>query len=138
MEQEEGKELVRRFYATVINDRDVEAIDHLLAGEFTHNGGARGRTGQKQAVRAFLDGFSDLHNEIETILGEGDLVAAHQTWSGTHDGEFLGLAPTGKKVSFASTAILRIRESEIAAATDVVDIAGLMAQLRDQSQEQAA
>jgi len=126
-----GKEVVRRFYADVINGRDVDAIDRLLTEDFTHNGEARGREGQKQAVRAFLDGFSDLRNEIEIILAEDDLVAAHQRWRGTHDGEFLGIAATGRSVEFVSTAILTIRGTRIAAATDVVGVAELLDQLGD-------
>lgn len=130
MSTEANKELVRRFYAEVINSRDVEAIDLLLSEGFVHNGEARGREGQKRAVRAFLDGFADLHNEIELILAEGDLVAAHQTWSGTHSGPFLGVEATGRKVSFPSTAVLRIEDGTIAEATDVVGVAELMQQLR--------
>lgn len=126
---EQNKDLVRRFYAEVINRRDVDAIDDLLAEDFVHNGERRGSEGQKPAVRVFLDGFSDLHNEIELILAEGDLVAAHQTWTGTHDGEFAGVPATGKRVSFGSTAVLRIEGDRIAEARDVVDVMGLMQQL---------
>jgi steroid delta-isomerase-like uncharacterized protein len=129
MGSDEAKELVRRFYREAINGRDLDAIDRLLSEDFTHNGEQRGRDQQKEAVRAFLTGFSDLRNEITIILAEGDLVAAHQTWTGTHDGEFLGYAPSGRQVSFVSTAILRVRGSEIAEATDVVGIAELMPQL---------
>jgi len=125
---EENKELVRRFYREVINERRIDSIDELLSEDFVHNGEARGREGQKPAVQSFLDGFSDLHDEIELILAEGDLVAAHQTWTGTHDGEFLGIAATGVKVSFGSTAVLRISGDQIAEAWDVVDLARLFAQ----------
>jgi steroid delta-isomerase-like uncharacterized protein len=126
---EDNKELVRSFYAEVINEQKVDAIDELLSEDFVHNGEQRGRDGQKPAVRMFLDAFPDLHNEIELILAEDDLVAAHQRWTGTHDGEFLGVAATGKKVSFESTAVLRIAGGEIAQAWDIVDVAGLMAEL---------
>jgi steroid delta-isomerase-like uncharacterized protein len=114
----------------VINERNVDAIDELLSEDFVHNGEARGREGQRPAVQAFLDGFSDLHDEIELILAEGDLVAAHQAWTGTHDGEFLGIPATGRRVSFGSTAVLRIAGDRIAEAWDVVDVAGLMQQLQ--------
>ena len=124
-----NKDLVRRFYAEVMNGRDLDAIDRLLTEGFVHDGEARGRDGQKQAVRAFLNGFSDLHDEIELILAEGDLVSAHQAWTGTHDGDFMGIAATGRKVKFTSTAILRIEDGMIAEAWDEVDLAGLMAQL---------
>jgi predicted ester cyclase len=39
----------------------------------------------------FLDAFPDLHDEIELILAEGHLVAAHQRWTGTHEGEIAGI-----------------------------------------------
>lgn len=124
-----NKDVVRRFYAEVINGRDVDAIDHLLTEDFTHDGEARGRDGQKDAVRVFLGGFSDLYDEILVMVGEGDLVAAHQVWTGTHDGPFAGVPATGRSVRFTSTAVLEIRDGQIASAIDVVDVAGLMGQL---------
>ncbi len=126
---EANKDVVRRFYAEVINQRDVDAIDHLLSADFVHNGEVRGRAGQKKAVQLFLDAFEPLANEIVVLIAEGDLVAAHQQWAGTHVGEFAGIAATGRSVTFVSTAILRIRDGEIAEAIDVVGMAGLMAQL---------
>ena len=123
------KQLVRRFYAEAINDRDLSAVDRLLTEDFVHNDEARGRDGQRAAVQAFLDGFSDLHNEILLILGEDDLVAAHQRWSGTNDGPFLGNDPTGRSVAFTSTAVLRVEGDQIAEAWDEVDLLGLTSQL---------
>lgn len=122
------KTVVRDFYDEVINRGDVGAIDRLLTEDFRHNGEARGRTGQRQAVEDFLTGFPDLRHEILIILAEGDLVSAHQRWTGTFDGTFMGRAPTGRLVSFTSTAILQVRSYQIAQAWDVVDIA-LAAQL---------
>ncbi len=120
--------IVRDFYEEAINRRDLGAIDRLLTDDFVHNGEARGRPGQRQAVEAFLTTFPDLHHEILIILAEGDLVSAHQRWTGTMDGPFMGHAPNGRLVSFTSTAILKIRGDQIAEAWDVTDIA-LAAQL---------
>ena len=122
------KIIVREFYEEVINRRNLDAIDRLLTDDFRHNGELRGRTGQRQAVEDFLTGFPDLHHEILIILAEGDLVSAHQRWTGTFDGTFMGHAPNGRLVSFTSTAILRVRRGQIAQAWDVTDI-GLAAQL---------
>ena len=124
-----NKALVRRFYAEAINERDLGAVDRLLTADFTHDGEQRGRDGQRVAVAAFLDAFPDLCNEILLILAEGDLVAAHQRWSGTHSGPFAGVDATGRSVIFTSTAVLRIADGLIAEAWDQVDVAGLMAQL---------
>ena len=126
-----NKALVSRFYAEVINGRDLEAVDQLLSAAFVHNGEPRGRAGQRQAVAEFLDAFPDLRHEIELLVAEGDLVAAHQRWTGTQQGRIAGLDPTGRRVDFTSTAVLRIRDGLIAEAWDEVDFAGLKAQLSD-------
>ena len=129
MSTAEHKDVVRRFYAEVINGRDLAPIDRLLAEDFVHNGEARGRDGQKAAVQAFFDAFDPLHNEVLVLVAEDDLVAAHQRWSGTHVGEFAGIAATGRRVEFLSTAILRIADGMIAEAVDVVASGELVAQL---------
>ena len=129
MSSEANKDLVRRFYREAINERDSSACGRLLNEDFVHNGEARGRAGQRQAVDYFLAAFSDLRNEIELILAECELVAAHQRWRGTHDGEFLGVEATGREVEFTSTAVLRVSDGLIAQAWDEMDAAGLLQQL---------
>lgn len=124
-----NKSLVTRFYAEAVNGRDLDAVDRLLGADFVHNGESRGRAGQRRAVREFLDAFPDLQVEVELILAEGDLVAAHQRWTGTQDGSIAGIEPTGRRVEFTSTAILRIHDGLITEAWDEVDLAGLLAQL---------
>lgn len=94
-----------------------------------HNGEPRGRKGQREAVAYFLSAFPDLHNSIELLLCEGDLVCAHQRWRGTHEGEFLGVAATGKLVDFTSTAVLRIEDGLIAEAWDEVDTMAFLVQV---------
>lgn len=130
MSLDSQKDLVRRFYSEVINDRDVEAIDRLLTEDFVHNGEQRGREGQKAGVRAFLDAFPDLHDEILLLFAQGELVCAHQRWTGRHSGEFLGVPATGRAVAFTTTAILRIEGDLIAQAWDEGDYLGLMSQLQ--------
>lgn len=124
------KDLVRRFYREAINERDASACERLLTVDFVHNGEARGRAGQRQAVEYFLAAFPDLRNEILLLLAEDDLVAAHQRWTGTHEGEFLGVGPTGRQVEFTSTAILRTRDGLIAQAWDELDTGAIERRLR--------
>ena len=124
-----GKDVVREFYARAINGRDASACEGLLTEDFVHNGERRGRDGQRAEVQAFLDAFSPLRHEILIMLAEDDLVCAHQRWTGTHVNDFAGVPATGREVTFTSTAILRIREAQIAQAWDEVDLAGLLGQL---------
>jgi predicted ester cyclase len=125
---EEAKELVRRFYREAIVERDPGACDRLLAPDFVHNGEARGRAGQRAAVEYFLAAFPDLRHEIRLILAEGDLVAAHQVWSGTQEGEFLGVGGSGQQIEFTSTAVLRVAAGLIAEAWDEMDTGAIAAQ----------
>jgi predicted ester cyclase len=127
---EAAKDLVRRFYREAIVERDPSACDRLLAADFVHNGEARGRAGQRAAVEYFLAAFPDLTHEIELILAEGDLVAAHQRWAGTQEGEFLGAPGTGGRIEFTSTAVLRVDGEEIAEAWDEMDTGAIAAQQR--------
>lgn len=129
MSADANKDLVRRFYREAINERDSGACARLLSEDFVHNGEPRGRAGQRQAVDYFLAAFPDLNSEIELILAEDDLVAAHQRWRGTHSDEFLGVEATGRQVEFTSTAVLRIRSGLICQAWDEIDAAGLIKQL---------
>ena len=121
---------MRRFYAEAINGRDLDAVTRLLTEGFTHDGNQLGSAGQREVVAGFLNGFSDLRNEILIILGEDDLVAAHQRWTGTHDGEFAGVPASGNAVDFTSTALLRIEDGQIAEAWDEVDMLTLMGELQ--------
>jgi predicted ester cyclase len=129
MSADANKELVRRFYREAIVERDSSACERLLSVDFVHNGETRGRAGQRQTVDYFLVAFPDLGHEIELLFGEGDLVAAHQRWAGIHGGEFLGVAATGRRIEFTSTAILRVRDGLIAEAWDEMDSGAILAQL---------
>ena len=129
MSTDANKDLVRRFYREAIEERDSAACERLLTVDFVHNGEPRGRAGQRQAVDYFLAAFPDLRNEIELILAEDDLVAAHQRWTGTHGGEFLGVEASGRAVEFSSTAVLSIRDGLIAQAWDEMDSAAIVRQL---------
>jgi predicted ester cyclase len=126
-EQGAGPALLPR---KAIVERDSSACERLLTVDFVHNGEPRGRAGQRQAVDYFLAAIPDLEHEIELILAEDDLVAAHQRWAGTHGGELLGVEATGRRIEFTSTAILRVRDALIAEAWDELDSGAILAQLR--------
>lgn len=126
---EENKELVRRFYREAIRERDAGACERLLSVDFIHNGEQRGRPAQRQVVEGFLAAFPDLGHRIEQILAEGDLVAAHQRWVGTHEGEFLGVGGTGRRIEFTSTALLRVRDGLIVQAWDEMDSGAILNQM---------
>jgi steroid delta-isomerase-like uncharacterized protein len=128
---QENVALVQQFYEEAINRRDPSDCERLLTDDFVHSNEFRGRDGQQAAVNAFLEAFPDLSHKILMTVAEEDRVAAHQKWTGTHEGEFLGIQPTSRKVTFTSTAILLIHQGLIAQAWDEVDLLGIQTQLNE-------
>lgn len=125
----DGKDVVRTFYEQAINGRDVSACERLVSVDFTHNGERIGQSGQGEVVQSLLDAFSPLLHEILVLLAEDDLVCAHQRWSGTHVGAFVGYAPTGREISFTSTTIFEVQDGRISASWGELDASGLVEQL---------
>jgi steroid delta-isomerase-like uncharacterized protein len=132
---EENKSLVRRYYEELWNRWDLSLADELLGEGLTFRGSlgvaVRGRDGFRDYVRAVRRAFPDFHNRIEELVAEGDKVVARLTYTGTHHGELFGIGPTGKRVTYAGVALLRIEADRIAEGWVLGDIHGLIRQLSD-------
>jgi steroid delta-isomerase-like uncharacterized protein len=74
-----------------------------------------------------LRAFPDLHVEVEDLIEEGDKLVCRNTVTGTHQGEYLGLAATGKAVTYREIFVFRFADGRIAETWGVVDV---LAQLR--------
>jgi predicted ester cyclase len=88
-----------------------------------------GPEGIEQMARTRFAAFPDLHVKIDRILAEGDRVAAHLTLSGTHRGPFFGVPPSGNKVAWTESVILRIVNSQIAESWWEPDMLAIMQQI---------
>jgi predicted ester cyclase len=73
--------------------------------------------------------FPDLRASIHRQVTEGDLVVTHKTFSGTHDGELMGVAPTGRAVAWDVIDIVRVRDGQLVEHWNVVDAMALMTQV---------
>lgn len=73
--------------------------------------------------------FPDLRAKIEDQMGEGDKVATRVTFQGTHKGEFRGIPPSGKSVSYTGIAIDRIRGGKVVEMWHEANIISLLQQL---------
>ena len=109
---EQNKAIFRRFVEDVVNRQNVAALDGLIGPSWLdHNpppGGDPGLEGMKQMMGMFFSAFPDLHSNIYMLAAEGDVVAGRMTTTGTHQGDFMGIAATGKQVSFTETHLVRI------------------------------
>lgn len=126
---EEAKAVVRRFYDEVVNQQNVAAIDSLLDPRFVHDGEARGRRGQAAVLQTYFTAFPDIEVEIQQLIAEWDTVATRTVWTGTHRGWWLGVAPTGRTVSWQVMAFYRVADNRIAAAWVTEDTESLRRQL---------
>jgi predicted ester cyclase len=99
-------------------------VDHTPFGDF-----APDRNGTRKIYETFRAAFTGWHAEIHQQVAEGDLVTTRKTYVGTHDGEFLGIAPTGRTIRFAVIDIMRVRDGRIADHWAVADAMGLFTQL---------
>ena len=89
----------------------------------------RGIVGFQGYVSTVRSAFPDFHNQLEDLMAEGDKVVARLTYTGTHQGEMLGLAPTGRSISYPVIALFRISGDKIAQGWVMGDRLGLFQQL---------
>jgi predicted ester cyclase len=78
----------------------------------------------------FYAAFPDLHVSLEgKLIGEDDCIASRYTWSGTHQGAFMGIPATQRRVAVVGTNIFRIDGERIVEQWETQDVAGLLQQL---------
>jgi steroid delta-isomerase-like uncharacterized protein len=130
MSIEENKELVRRIF-DLYNQGDLEAVYKLIAPiAVMHASTADISMEQNKKIDAeFFPAFPDIVADIKVMVAEGDKVAFQVTWSGTHKGEFMGVAPTGNKVEMTNTDIFRIAAGKVAEGWATFDMPSLMQQI---------
>ncbi len=104
---DENKAMFRRYVEDVLNPGDYDRIEEFVAPEYVNYSvgvdgkpevGTRGPEGYRQSHLRSRAAFPDLHIGIQHIIGEGDWIAVNTIWSGTHEGEHLGIAATGKRL----------------------------------------
>jgi steroid delta-isomerase-like uncharacterized protein len=123
----------RRFAEEIVNQHRLDLIEEVFAPDYTNHALPPtlppGREGEKAFVGMFLAAFPDARITIEDILTDGDKVASRVQFSGSHTGDFMGLAPTGKPFSVVGMNIFRVRDGQIVENWSHFDMAGLMQQL---------
>ena len=90
---------------------------------------ATGAEALKQVFAMLLRAFPDLHVTVEDLIAEGDKVVARNSVTGTHQGEYMGLPPTGRTVTYNEIFIFRFADGRIAETWGVVDVLSQMKQL---------
>ena len=130
--REANHALMERFIDEVWNKGNLAVADELFHPEASSPSAPTlplGAEGVKFIVNMMRNAFSDYWMEITHIVAEDDRVAARFRQGGTHDGDLMGIAPTGKKVEWTEIGILRIADGKVVESWYDVDMLGLMGQL---------
>jgi steroid delta-isomerase-like uncharacterized protein len=132
MSVEENKVLVRRFVEEFWNNGDMAMADVLLAEDATitlPGVGEVTRESMKTFVTAHRSAFPDWHSTFEELVGDGESIAERWTGTGTHRGEFQGIAPTGRFVKIPGTVFYRNASGKIVESRGLLDGLAMMQQL---------
>ena len=130
---EENKALVVKMADEIFNKKNVDALGDFMAEDMVdHNpppGGKPGLQGLKDAMRMFTGAFPDMSFQIEDLIAEEDKVVMRITSTGTHQGDLMGIAATGKKISYGEIHVGWIAGGKIVEHWGIEDQMGMMQQL---------
>jgi steroid delta-isomerase-like uncharacterized protein len=128
-----GEALVRRYYEEALNPGRFDRLDDLLTNGFVDHEELQGipptREDLKQKYTMLRAGFPDFGFTIEDLFRADDRVAVRVTVRGTHEGEFIGRPPTGRRFAVPSVGIFRITDGRIAEHWGVFDQLAMLGQL---------
>jgi predicted ester cyclase len=110
MSVEENKAIARRFFEELPGS--IDFLDEIVASDVVLDGD-RGLDALKHTASEWATGFPDGKYVVEDMVAEGDKVAVRWSFTGTHTGEWFGLPPTNKQVTFGGTHTLRIADGKI-------------------------
>ena len=133
MSADDNRSLTQRFYAEVWNKGNLDAVDDIMTGDFVDHaappGFPSGPEGAKQVFTMYRTAFPDFRLSLEDLIAEGDKVVARWVTHGTHQGELMGIPPTGKPVTVTGIDLFRFAGGKIAEHWAEFDMMGMMQQL---------
>ncbi len=134
MSDEENKAVVARLVEEVLNEHNPAAAEEFFAADFVEHVPAPGQEQGLEGIKRWLadvyfPAFPDAHWTVEEQIAEGDRVLTRFTWRGTHQGEFAGIPPTGKRVTVWGMVLDLIAEGKLVESRMIMDTMGMMQQL---------
>jgi len=135
---EPAKDIIKRFVEELWNDRKLDIADeifsescvtHQLRSGVLEEPAHRGPEKMKEHVSGWLMSFPDLHFTIEQMIAERDRVVSQLVMEGTHQGTWMGISPTGKRLQIRMVTIHRIANGKIAEDWVLVESLGLFQQI---------
>ena len=130
-EEEAAMAVIRRWCDEGWTQGKVEVAEELIDPGFkVHGAGGQvvepGIEGLKQLITQWRTGFPDAVQRVDDIFAVGDKVCVRLTWIGTHLGEFMGVPPSGRKVSVGTIGIDRVVDGKVVEGWGELDMLGLL------------
>ncbi len=116
MALEDNKHVVRRFYEELLEEGNWALLEELIAPDAVHLAPSRwppGREGFRQHMIWFRNAYPDMQVTVDDLIAEADRVIAFWTMRGTHQGEFMGVQPTGRHVVVNAISTLRVQNGQV-------------------------
>jgi predicted ester cyclase len=128
---EENRAVVMRYIEEVWNRHDLGAIDGLVSPDYLNHAASEGhrRDGAEASVGWMLSVFPDHRFDVEGVAADGETVAVLGTMVATHEGDLMGIAPTGKRVAARQSHWFRVVDGKITEHWAVRDDLVMMRQL---------
>jgi predicted ester cyclase len=128
-----NKALVRRFYREVYVDWSMALVDEVVSPRFTshdwQDDGARGPLAFRDYYAAIRSAVPDARYEVDDLIAEGDKVVVRWRLLGTHEGDFGGIAATGRAIALKGIAIYRVDSGMLMERWVVSDLHGLLEEI---------
>jgi len=130
----DGTGMIKRFYTEVLEGGNLDLIEELVSDDFVDHDPLPGQSPSKDGVGFFVStmraAFPDLKaTTTEPALTDGNLEARYVVLTGTHQGELMGIAATGRSVEFSGIDIIRIDDGKVAEHWGATDTLSLMQQI---------
>ena len=133
MNREEMIRLHDRHNEEELNQGDLAVVDEIFAPNYVRHvigmPDIVGPEAEKQFTSSLRAAFPDIHFTIEDCCVDGNKLFVRWRAEGTHEGEYMGIPATGKRVSVAGMAIHRIEKGQFQESWDMVDNLGMLQQL---------
>ena len=132
MKTEQSKALVRRMHKEIFQQGNLDLVDELIADDYVVHqpDGDQSRDEHfNHVIPAFAAAFPDMEFIFYDTFAEGDKVASRFEMRGTHKGEFMGVPPTGKRVSMSGIVLERVEDGKVAESWVERDNLGLLQQI---------
>jgi predicted ester cyclase len=128
-----NKTLLRRYIREVWEKQNPSAVRDFLASDYRRHtspdAAALTLDDQVQRLVGFRSAFPDIQIVVEEVIAEGDHVAFRSTMRGTHEGELMGIAPTGKQVTVGLVDVIRVKDGKFVEQWGGPDLFDLLRQL---------